>query len=139
MDSADSQTAPKQGQRDTGFETRQATRHRLKRGFIAFGSENFGEIVNISQTGIAIELMVNRNADNIDFSEIHLINNLEGYLLRQLGCSTVYTSDTPVSSADDFTVLRRMGMKFTLLDENQQNQLSSLLETYSDGEYPSVN
>lgn len=121
------------------METRNATRHCLKRGFIAFGSENFGEIVNISQTGIAIEFMAHKNADVVDFSEIHLINNLEGYLLRQLNCSIVYTADTPLSSTDNLTVLRRMGMKFTTMDESQQSQLSTLLEQYSDGEYSTVN
>jgi hypothetical protein len=123
----------------TAIETRKAPRHRLKRGFIAFGSENFGEIVNISQTGIAIEFMVHKDADSMDFSEIHLINNLEGYLLRQLTCRTVYTSDIPISATDKFTVLRRLGMKFTPLDENQQSQLNTLLERYSDGEYSTMN
>ena len=123
----------------TTLETRQATRHRLKRGFIAFGTDNFGEVVNLSQTGVAIELMVHRDTSTVDFSEIHLINNAEGYLLRQLHCSTVYTSDIPASASDEFTVLRRIGMKFTHLDENQHSQLSNLLDRYSDGEYSSMN
>ena len=117
------------------IETRNNTRHCLKRGFIAFGTDNFGEIVNISRTGIAIEFMAHKNTDVVDFSEIHLINNIEGYLLRQLRCSIVYTADTPVSATDQFTVLRRIGMQFTSMDERQQSQLSSLLEKYSDGEY----
>lgn len=139
MYSTDSQPDSKPGKQSSNLETRQAVRHRLKRGFIAFGSENFGEIVNISQTGIAIELMVHPDTDNVDFSEIHLINNLEGYLLRQIGCDTVYTSDTPISSTNNSTVLRRLGMKFTPLDENQQSQLNNLLATYSDGEYSITN
>jgi len=130
---------PTNSQSSLPLETRQEIRHSLKRGFIAFGSENFGEIVNISRTGIAIEYLAHKNTDMVDFSEIHLINNLEGYLLKQLRCSTVYTSDTPISSKDDFTVLRRLGMKFTTMDENQQSQLSTLIEKYSDGEYPTIN
>jgi hypothetical protein len=121
------------------IETRRAPRHRLKRGFIAFGSENFGEIVNISQTGIAIEFMAHKDAAIMDISEINLINNLEGYLLGELGCITVYTSDTPSYSTGSVTVTRRIGMRFTPMDENQQSHLSTLLENYSDGEYSTLN
>ncbi len=129
---------PDNSQTNLPIETRNTTRHCLKRGFIAFGTNNFGEIVNISQTGIAIEFMAHKHTDVVDLSEIHLINNMEGYLLRQLRCSIIYTADTPVSSADHFTVLRRIGMKFTSMDESQQSQLSSLLEKYSDGEYSTM-
>ncbi len=121
------------------IDTRRAPRHRLKRGFVAFGSENFGEIINISQTGIAIEFMVYKDADIQHISEINLLNNIEGYLLSQLGCSTIYTSDTPSSPTANATVLRRVGMRFTPMDENQQSQLSTLLENYSDGEYSTTN
>ena len=135
MCTINSSANPEQRMHQTHTETRQATRHCLKKGFIAFGSENFCEIVNISQTGIAIEYMAHKNDEVMDMSEIHLINNLEGYLLGQLSCATVYTSDTPLSPTDNFTVLRRMGMQFISMDENQQSQLSNLLDNYSTGEY----
>jgi hypothetical protein len=131
-------TSSKQRLSTNTSDTRRAARHCLKHGFIAFNSDNFGEIINISQTGMAIEFMAQKNTETKAIPEISLINNLDGYLLSQLGCSTVYISDIPLSPTDSFTVLRRIGLEFTSINEKQESQLNSLITNYSNGKYSTM-
>lgn len=111
---------------------RKEGRHRLKKGFIAFNSVSFGEVVNLSKSGMAIQYLAQRNASQDEMTEVNLINSKEGYLLGEIPCRMAYVQDTRKNGQNN--VVRRIGVEFVDLSHTQQESLDMLLKRFSLGE-----
>ena len=110
---------------------RKPERFRLKKGFVACTSTNFCEIVDISNTGLALQYLAHQGSDCERISEINILNNLEGFLLGQIPCQIAYVNDIVPSGQYGQTVTRRIGLQFMNLSPDQQGRIDELLLKFS--------
>ena len=110
---------------------RKAERIRLKQGFVAFSASNFCEIRDISKTGIGLQYLAHRGSNFDELTEINILNNLEGFLLGQISCRIVYVKDIVPSGEHGQSVIRKIGLQFTNVSSDQQEQIDDLLSKFS--------
>ena len=94
--------------------------------------EPFGEVLNVSKTGMAIQYLARRNGDQDQMTEVNLINSQEGFLMSEIPCRMAYVKDT--QSDGQSSVIRRIGLEFVDLTLAQQDTLDMLLDRFSIGE-----
>jgi len=111
---------------------RQDQRYLVRKGFVAFNSVSFGEVLNISKHGMAIQYLSRRNDEHNQMTEINLINSHEGFLLSEIPCRMAYVKDS--STAGKIGVVRRIGIEFIDLTNGQQETISALMESFTVGE-----
>lgn len=110
---------------------RKSERFFLKQGFVAFSSSNFCEIRNISKTGIGLQYLAHKGSDCAEMNEINILNNLEGFLLGQISCRIAYVSDIVPSGQHGQSVIRRIGLQFINVSQDQQEQIDDMLARFT--------
>ncbi len=111
---------------------RQDQRFLVQKGFVAFNSVSFGEVLNISEHGMAIQYLARRSDEQDQMTEVNLINSREGFLLSEIPCRMAYVKDS--KSKGQLGVVRRIGIEFVDLTTAQQQTITALLDRFTVGE-----
>ena len=91
-----------------------------------------GDITNISKGGLAVHYAL-YDRDSEAPSEVTIFSTADRFHLKELPCTTVSDSQIEESPPSSSMSMRRCGLQFGGLTEEQQSQLDYFLHNYTVG------
>ena len=97
---------------------------------LVFSSDTFGQILNISKSGLAYRFLTVKD-DWIDsIIEIGFLNTETGFYLDKLNCKIITSNDSEPIHPSSSTLVRTNGVEFINLTDDQHTCINNFLSPY---------
>lgn len=108
-------------------ERRQHKRYQLSDDFLVFNELTFGQIINLSKSGLAFRYLTTKGVAQDLYFELGILNSSNGSYLENIPCKTITSTDSaPIHPAGQ-TIIRRNGVQFGQLTKEQQKKIEEFL------------
>ncbi len=94
---------------------------------LALSTWSYGQVVNISMSGMRIKYLLHRQDRFQDSFEVGLLNDSGDHYLAKLPCRVVSCLDTTPSSMPANLFIREAGVMFDSLSPSQARQLADFV------------
>ncbi len=111
----------------TQSERRKHKRVEMADDILVFNETTFGQIINISQGGLAFRFLTNKELAQESLFRIGILNSGSGFFLENIPCKTITSIDSAPIHPTGSTIVRRNGVMFTDLSQEQIHKLENFL------------
>lgn len=112
-------------------ERRRHPRYNVGDNVLVFSSDTFGQILNISKSGLAYRFLTMQDdwIDNI--VELGFLNTETGFYLDKINCKIITSNDSEPIHPSSYTLVRTNGVEFIDLTDDQLTCLDNFLTNFS--------
>lgn len=114
-------------QTSTHTERRRHTRYTVGDNVLVFSHDTFGQILNISKSGLAYRYLTVKNDRISTDVELGFLNTEDGFYLDKLNCKIIRSNDSTLLHPSSTTLIRTNGVEFLQLTDEQRSFIDSFL------------
>ncbi len=108
-------------------ERRKHKRYHLSDDILVFNELTFGQIINISKSGLAFRYLTTKDVVQDPYFELGILNSSNGAYIENIPCKTITSTDSaPIHPAGQ-TIIRRNGVQFGQLTKEQLQKIEEFL------------
>lgn len=112
-------------------ERRKHPRYNVGDNVLVFSHETFGQILNISKSGLAYRYLAAKDDTMAADVELGFLNTESGFYLDKLRCNVVRSNDSIPLHPSSSTLIRTNGVEFAQLTDKQYSILDGFLHQYA--------
>ncbi|MBC8316381.1 MAG: PilZ domain-containing protein [Desulfobulbaceae bacterium] len=108
-------------------ERRRHPRYAVGDNVLVFSHDTFGQIMDISKSGLAYRYLTARDDTKLPDVELGFLNTENGFYIDKLYCKIIRSNDSTPLHPSSNTLIRTNGVEFTQLTDEQRSFLDSFL------------
>ncbi|OKY75541.1 MAG: hypothetical protein BM485_07335 [Desulfobulbaceae bacterium DB1] len=121
---------------EASHERRKHKRYQLSDDILVFNETTFGQIINISQGGLAFRFLISKEIQQDPYFHLGILNSSSGFYLENIPCKTVTSTDSAPIHPTGSTIVRRNGVQFGELSSEQRKKIEDFLAANIDASPP---
>jgi hypothetical protein len=111
-------------------ERRKHPRYNVGDNVLVFSHDTFGQIMDISKSGIAYRYLTAKDDTTTTDVELGVLNTETGFYLDKINCKVVRSNDSSPLHPSSSTFIRTNGIEFAMLTDEQHAILDNFLNQY---------
>jgi len=115
-------------EKSSSTERRKHPRYNVGDNVLVFSHDTFGQILNISKSGLAYRYLTVKDDAIATNVELGFLNTESGFYLDKLCCKVVRSNDSSPLHPSSSTLIRTNGVEFAYLTDEQHSVLDSFLK-----------